>query len=700
MGKKPNYKILYLFLFLLVCTSVSRGQNQNSIDSLKQLNSTETDQKKIVDNLINIADLLSQESFDSTFHYIDIALQLSEKIKYKNGMAKAFFLQSYYYDIKGDYIKAINSLEKSIDLFIELRDSSYLSGCYNNLGVLYSYGTDQKRSLEYFIKSVQIGEELKDSFALAEGYSNIAGYYDELKEYTSALKYFRKALDVDMHSNDNEKIAISLLDVGYINIKLHLFDDALENLNEAKRLMPDVIDNYNQAILYHRFANYYVQTSSLDSAEAFLQMAIEVTDNIDYPRLYAEHITLKGELLLKQKKYNECLKYLDEAIVLFKKLDAHDALHEIYINKSDAYAGLGRHNEAYAMLQQAKVINETIKPHEIAEYLGEFEKEQTAKEERERMMLEQELNIHRNKNTLMKVRTRLYLAIFWAVLLGAMLAVILYFYFIKRRYSRILESNYETINHQKILLENNFEELKISEQKQIELNATKDKFFSIIAHDLKNLFYTLIGISDVMISNPDIKETDDFEELIEGIFQTAKSGHILLENLLEWARSQTGNIQHKPKPLNLNKLFKSNKTFFSETAKAKDLTITFPDKSDHKVYADVNMVNFIIRNLLNNAIKFSYPGNKIEILAQQEQQYCIITVKDYGVGINPETVDKLFKIEYSVQKDGTENEKGTGLGLILCKEFVEKNGGEIWVESTEGEGSSFHFSLPVFTNKK
>ncbi|MCY1721827.1 ATP-binding protein [Prolixibacteraceae bacterium Z1-6] len=687
--------ITFVFLSCLLLNSFwVKAQDQHAIDSIKQKNFTETNKTVIVDNYIAIADLFSILKIDSALHYINAAIQLSDKISYKKGAAKAGFFQAYYFDLLGNYEQAIKSLEKASELFIEVGDSSYLTGCYNNLGVLYSYGLNLKKSLEYYIKSINIGETMRDSFSLAESYSNVAGFYVDLKEYSSALKYFNKALEIDLKHNESKDMAISYLDVANINIKLHRYHDALENLDKAQALMYKIQDPYYKAILFQRFANYYKETGELDKANNYVAKSQAFSDTFDYPMFKADILAIKGEILLKQKKYTKSLAVSDSAIEKYNELNSTYSLNEIYENKAEAFSALGEHTKAYQYLQMANKEEEKAELNEIAEYLGKFEKEEALKEERTNLSLKQELENQKNENALIKIRSKYYFTINLSILLGSVLILALYLYAIKRKHSKSLESSNELINHQKDLIEKSYAELKKNESRLAKLNATKDKFFSIIAHDLKNPFNTLIGISELMISNPEIKHTEDFEEFMEGMLQTAKSGHDLLENLLQWSRSQIGNIQLDPRVFPLNELFASVASLFYEMAKTKEITISIQGNLTLKAYADYNMANFVVRNLINNAIKFSHKNSTIEVSAHSEKQRAIISIKDQGIGISPDTLDKLFKIEYSVQNEGTANEKGTGLGLILCKEFVEKNGGEIWVESETGKGSTFSFSLP------
>lgn len=675
------------------------GQNRFKIDSIAALNKTETNNEKLADNYNNLAFLHSHSDLDSAYFFVKKALEISVKSKYKNGEAEAYYMLSYFDDRDGNSEKAIENLEKAIEIYTGLKDTSYLAGCYNNLGVLYSYSTDQKTSLEYFIKAMNMAEAIDETFALSEAYSNIASNYEFLKEYVSALKYYNKALEVDIKANNPHNIAFSYISVGSINLKLQRFESAHDSLMKAKQLISLVDDNYRKTELYIHLADYFIETMQLDSARNHIEIAKRLNSRENYERLNADILTLEGDLLLKQKNYSECLVFYDKAIEQYLKQDVHDALYDIYMNKSGALSELGKHEKAYEILKKAQKLNEEFKPQEIAKTLGDFEHAEELKEEKAKLILEQEILNQKSKNEVILIQAKLHRAIFSIAFLGAIIILIIYFYVVKRKHNSILEENYKVIQEQKTLLEENFLELKANEEKLIRLNATKDKFFSIIAHDLKNPFNVLIGLSDIVISDPEVRHSEDFEQIIDGIFTTAKSGYNLLDNLLKWARSQTGELEYKPTVVNMSEIVILNITFFRESAKAKKIEIhnTIPD--DIEIFADCNMVNFVVRNILNNAIKFSFLNGKIEINAAKSDNDYIFSIQDYGIGMNKETEEKLFKIESTSPKPGTANEMGTGLGLIICKEFVEKNGGEIWVESQERKGSCFNFRLPGNPNK-
>lgn len=238
-------------------------------------------------------------------------------------------------------------------------------------------------------------------------------------------------------------------------------------------------------------------------------------------------------------------------------------------------------------------------------------------------------------------------------------------------------------------------ELKNSKEELRKINATKDKFFSIIAHDLKNPFITMLGFSSMLVT--DYYEFSDEEkiEYLNEMEKVAKKSHQLLENLLQWSRSQTGRLEFIPKKFDFSVVVAETTTLLESQAKTKKINLINNCNESIEVFADEDMVNTIIRNLCSNAIKFTREQGEISINCKKNEDKLEISVVDSGIGMDEKTLKNLFKIEFQQTKTGTANEQGTGLGLILCKEFTEKNNGEIWVESKLGVGSTFTFSIPL-----
>ncbi len=227
-----------------------------------------------------------------------------------------------------------------------------------------------------------------------------------------------------------------------------------------------------------------------------------------------------------------------------------------------------------------------------------------------------------------------------------------------------------------------------------EVVATKDKFFSIIAHDLKDPFHTLMGFSDLILSTFDERKPEDIKRLVEHINQLSVHGFDLLSNLLEWSRSQTGSIQFNPEKINLTLVVDDLLLLLAKTAEKKGITLTSGIPEDRIAIVDENMIRTVIRNLVSNALKFTGPGGLVQIQYRELSDEMEIIVSDTGSGIRQENLPKLFSISENYSTPGTDKERGTGLGLLLCKEFVEKNGGNIRVKSEPGKGSEFSFTIP------
>jgi two-component system sensor histidine kinase/response regulator len=241
---------------------------------------------------------------------------------------------------------------------------------------------------------------------------------------------------------------------------------------------------------------------------------------------------------------------------------------------------------------------------------------------------------------------------------------------------------------QELIIKNQNEEL-------LRLNAAKDKFFSIIAHDLKNPFSAIIGSSDLLLqkaSENNIQEIDRFARIIN---QSSKKALDLLLNLMDWSQIQTGRIKFEPENFDIHNLVEEATGLLGCNAEEKFISIRNNLTEKTMVHADKTMISIVLRNLISNALKYTNLKGLIEISSELQKDSIVISVKDNGVGIAEDVLDKLFQIDGVISTPGTQKEKGTGLGLILCREYLEQNKGEIWVQSEVNEGSTFYFSLPL-----
>lgn len=239
--------------------------------------------------------------------------------------------------------------------------------------------------------------------------------------------------------------------------------------------------------------------------------------------------------------------------------------------------------------------------------------------------------------------------------------------------------------------------LLLQEEKEIQIKKLlddKDKFFSIIAHDLKGPFNGIIGLSELLLEKKDHSDDNETNEFIQLINQSSKNTYSLLENLLTWAQSQTGNLEFSPKKLEIISVTDKTINLLDNIAQNKNITIRSQIEKKQYVVADRDMLETIFRNLVSNAIKFTNSNGEVVLSMTREKNQTVFSVKDNGIGISPEKIAELFSINQKHSTSGTNEETGTGLGLMLCKEFVKKHGGKIWVESQEGKGSDFKFTIP------
>jgi len=237
-------------------------------------------------------------------------------------------------------------------------------------------------------------------------------------------------------------------------------------------------------------------------------------------------------------------------------------------------------------------------------------------------------------------------------------------------------------------------ELEAQKQELSLANASKDKFFSIIAHDLRTPFNGLIGMTQLFSENIESYTLDELKNGFDALQKTSKTVYELLENLLTWSRLQRGAIDYFPQDIVLHRLASTIITLFRANTDHKQISIFNEIPPTAVVYADLNMVNTVFRNLLSNALKFTPQGGAIRLSANENDNQIEIAMTDTGIGMKPEELEKLFRIDVKFVRVGTSGEKGTGLGLVLCKELIMQNQGRLWAESEPGKGTTFRFTLP------
>ena len=248
---------------------------------------------------------------------------------------------------------------------------------------------------------------------------------------------------------------------------------------------------------------------------------------------------------------------------------------------------------------------------------------------------------------------------------------------------------------EKVTLERTLDQLNETNAELQQINASKDKFFSIISHDLKSPFNTILGFSELLHDQIKNKEFEEIELYSELVYKSANKAFDLLMNLMEWTRSQSGRMKFNPERFIFTQTIEELASFFREIAGQKGIQIVTNLPISIEISADKPMISTVLRNLISNAIKFTPNDGIIYITCQKKEKEVLFSIKDTGVGIPESSIPKLFRIDEHYTTEGTNQEAGTGLGLILCREFIEKHNGQIWVQSTEGKGTTFFFTIPM-----
>lgn len=301
----------------------------------------------------------------------------------------------------------------------------------------------------------------------------------------------------------------------------------------------------------------------------------------------------------------------------------------------------------------------------------------------------------------------------WFIIIGVFssifLIIVLMIYWNKILRKRIIERTKELENYKNELEEkihNRTAELLIKNEEIIEknrrlevLNSTKDRFFSIISHDLKNPFFTLLGYTEFLEKEYNLMNEQERIGYIKHLNKNLKKVYELVNNLLQWSLTQTNGLRIKKEYFEINEIIENIISLLNYSAEQKRIKINMNIKQNTKIFADKNTIITILRNIIGNAIKYSYKDSEINLYSKEDEDYILLEIQDSGIGISQELKNELYKLDIIKKSKGTDSEEGTGLGLIICKEFIEKNDGVIWYESEEGEGTSFFVKIPK-VNKK
>ncbi|MDX5438283.1 MAG: tetratricopeptide repeat-containing sensor histidine kinase, partial [Pontibacter sp.] len=621
----------------------------------------ELDQTKEISRRIELYCELSQvhKSINprTTISYGNKAIELALKAKNDKLLAQAYNATGSGHYLLGDIDMAVKFYYRALRLREKLGDPSDLSASYNNIANVYLDQGNHKEALPIYKKALSLATSAKDTVTMSGALNNIGNVYQQQGKHDLALVYYREVLPIMEKLDDKQGILISLTNIG----------SAYNSKND-----------YRTALSY------------LDKAQV-------LAEELGAPHDMVYVLSGKAESYLLARQYE---KALDNALAGMELSKVYEGKYELKENAAildKIYKAMGDFERAHFYLNLSMKYNDSLHNERSANRLAqERVKYETAQKDQENLLLraEQELNLK-------KLEQRSITQYFTIALL-LLVCVVAYVFFRGRQHlSRvnsiltqknelITHKNYALNQHQKVLTEQ-AEQLNVQKEKLSQLNTIKDKLFSVIAHDLRGPLVALKGLLHVMAMGkvPADKQEGLFNSLVKG----QQNVLWMLDNLFDWAKAQMEGFEADPKPLPMRELADENLRLLMPMASSKDIRLENRITSDIFGFADKEMIRLVLRNLISNGIKFCKAGDEVTLSTFFSEEMLVVSVKDTGVGITPEVQQKLFG-RGSYSSRGTANEKGSGLGLALCKDFVEQNGGAIWVESTPGKGSNFMFTLP------
>jgi len=646
------------------------------------------DSQEITDIYHDIAnEYISKNDYQKAIENFDKALKESIKRNDKKDISFCYRSIAYAYSEQSQYKEAIEFYMKSINISQQLNDEITLARIYNGLGNVYSEISSYDEALKYYFDALEIFQKIDDLDGISSMYNNLGIVYSSLKDNDQALEYYQKTLEMDIKSGYKEGQSIAYNNAGTAYDEKGDKEKALEYYNKSLELNKELESIDGIAMALNNIGLIYLDLGEYDKAYTNLKKSTELAIEINDTYSLANNYNNLAKLFLHQKQYNKSQNNLNLAIKLSKQINVKEWLVESYDLYSQLYSELNDYKKALEYYKLYSEMNDSIFTSESSNRITEMKiKYETDNLETENKLLKKDNEIHvlelyRQKNI------KNYSIAFSILILA--LAILSFSQFrLKKRTNGLLKSKNDQLRDAN-------KKLKVSEYNLKELNATKDKFFSIIAHDLKNPFQSLLGFSETLYDEIDELSKNDINEYTKLIYESSQNLFNLLGNLLQWSKSQLGSIIISPKPINIYDSIDDVLSLLGISAQKKNIKIESSIVKDTIVFADKHVVSTVLRNLISNALKFTNKGGEIKISSVTSNNKITISVKDNGNGISEKNLEKLFRIDQGYSTKGTENESGTGLGLILCKDLISRSNGEILVESTLGRGSNFQFTLPI-----
>ncbi len=653
-----NYRPLLILIFSL-SVSVSQFAQQSVVDSLEtQLNNLSGEKK--VETLDKLADIYQYINTKTSIEFANKGIELAKKINDPKGLASCYGSLGFCYT-SIDINKALFYTKKALSIREKIKFKKGIATSLNVMGVINYYKGDYLTSIDYHLKALKIRLELGNDNNLAVSYNNISLVYLALEDYKTALQYLNKGLVLREKTKNQNGIAIIKGNIGEVYSRMGKYDTALEYLNDALKINQEIGSKKSEGAIYLTLAKVYMQISNINKALKDYNFAFELYSSMGDKHGIAVAENGIAAIYQKEGKTELATKHAFFAFTFADSIKSLDNMASAANILQAEYYKQGNIKKAFHYLTIFKNVSDSLKITDKIKKLAKTEFDYKINEIKEKQNAE---------------ITKQQIFIKWltiTLLLGVIIIALIIFGYVNKR----------KINKQ----------LNELNDKLKELNATKDRFFSIVAHDLRGPFHSLLAFSDALSNDIDELSIDEIKSFNADINKSLKKQFALLNDLLDWSRLQSEHYNLKLENIDIYNLINEIMDTLSLTAAQKEIKLINEVDKNIIVNADKNMIQLVLRNLISNSLKFSNVQGIIKVTSLLKEGNVEIKVSDNGVGIRSEDLDKIFHIDVHYTTQGTFKEKGTGLGLILCKEIIEKHDGEISISSELGKGTDISFTL-------
>ncbi|MDF9798386.1 signal transduction histidine kinase [Catalinimonas alkaloidigena] len=649
-----NYTLLstwlYFFITYLFFSTQTFAQEHEQADSLWSL-LTDLQDTSQVHLRQKLARTYQHNYPDSAMAYGQEALRLSEELNYDKGKADALLHIGVLKRDKGNFTEALEDIFVALDIYQAISDSVQIGNAYNDISIVYGLSNDLATSRDYFHKALDVFRRTGDTQGESYALNNIGAIYEEEGRLEKAKEYYLASMAIKQKRKDLYGISRGYNALGNLSINQKHYEEALNYFFRADSLFIRRNDDIARTHNLKSIAQAYLALDELYLARDHAQQSYAISKRLNNKRSLEISLSTLADICAAQEDFQAAYQYQ----VLHEEVT--DSLHK-------------ESEEAYLAELKARFDNE-------------YQKTEIALLKNEKLL--QEASIVQQRTMIFSLGVGLLITLAFSIAL--------------------YKANLDNKQKNKLLAIKNKEiqqqSYELSEQKYdlVKLNQTKDKLFSIISHDIRSPLNTLKGFSGLLTHEVSIMNGHEMQRMSKQINTALDNLSQLLDNLLNWSLMQTGNAKPEFTSVDINELINFNINLYQATASEKEIRLV--QESDQNVYAwaDYQSVNTVIRNLLSNSIKFSYPKSTIYIHAAQHEDFVEVSVIDQGVGMSEDVLNSIFSIDKKQSQKGTRNETGSGFGLTLCHELIHQNQGQLRVNSKLQEGSTFSFSLPLYKKK-